>query len=161
VVGAANAQHRGVVGRPPVYAKAQEADVTESNHGPKADSPIDGPNSPSNFGVLAERVANFDRRLGELALSLEKTNVALDKATDAMGMLGKPRIALWLGAGTLICLVTGAMWNIAIVPIGERVRDDRVQIKEEIQSLRSDLSNKASKEDLNNKLFELIQKYKK
>jgi len=148
---------------------------------PRADAQVDGPSSLTNFGVMQERVANFDRRFAELAASLEKTKVALDKATDAISSLGKPKWSLWLSTGALISLVTGGVWGLAISmaisPISDRVKslelasttivpremhiEKWAQAKEDMNRLENEISQRASKDDLNRMAFDLLQKIEK
>ena len=143
----------------------------------RADSQVDGPGSPTNFGALQERVRNIDVRLAELATSLRETNMAVREATQAMAGLGKPRWSVWIGGGTLICIVTGAMWGLAISPIIDRVKvleamsltivprevhiEKWAQIKEDMQRIENEISQRASKDDLNRVIIEIDRKLSK
>jgi hypothetical protein len=124
-------------------------------HAVKTDDGANGTRTQLNFGVLQERVANFDRRLVELSASLERTNVALNKATEVMASLGKTKWPVLFAGGTLICVVTAGAWGLAISPINDRMKDDRTSVKESIQRLESEIALKASKDDLNRVIIDV------
>ena len=88
----------------------------------KADAQANGPGSQSNFGVVQERVRNLEQRLGDLASSLKETNVAVRDAARAIEQAGKTKWPILIGVSTVICVITGAVWNIAISPLAERIK---------------------------------------
>lgn len=143
----------------------------------KADAIVNEPGSLSNFGALQERVRGIDLRLGDLAVSLKETNVALRSAIEAMSLLGKPKWQLWSGFATVIVAATVGMWNLAIAPIGARVtsleqsastfvpREVHIehweQQKVELNRIENEISARATKDDLNRLIIELDRRLPK
>jgi hypothetical protein len=99
--------------------------------------------SQPNFGIVQERVRNFETKLIELVDTVKDTNRSVQKLADSMLDSAKPKWAVWIAAATLFCIVTGAMWTVAINPISEREIEEAAQERLDIQRLDSELRNKA------------------
>lgn len=134
----------------------------------KADAPVDGPGSLSNFGVVQERVRNIEIRLGEISEALKETNKTLREATSAMGRLGMPQYGLWIGAGAIFLTISGAVWATVIEPLHREIahletstvpREVNIERMNDVDKhflrLEHSLEGMATKDDLNRVIIEI------
>ena len=140
----------------------------------KADANVDGPGSPSNFGVVQERVRNIEIRLGEISEALKETNKTIREASAAMGQFGKPQYSLWIGFLTIFLTVLGAGWFIVIDPLHRDIshleitsvsREVNIERTNEVDKhflrLEHELEGRALKDDLNRLIIEVDKRFMK
>jgi hypothetical protein len=86
-----------------------------------------------SVAVLSERIAHLDDKLKDLAVSLEKTNTALERTRAAMSALGRPDWKMWLGAASVISGAVWGLWMITIQPISDRIGEiERTYVPEKV-----------------------------
>lgn len=75
----------------------------------------------SNFGALEQKVANLEGWLDDIKHDIKDLNVSIKDLSTSIMSLTQPKWSSWIAGATLFCLVTGAMWQLAIRPVEVQV----------------------------------------
>ncbi len=126
------------------------------------------------LGALTQRVIHTEEKLTEIKGELRDLNVSIRELNSTIAAMGKPKWQVWSGISTLIVVVTGGVWGLAISPINDRVnkletsyvsRDVHIekwaQTKEDFQRVENEISQKASKDDINRLIIDIDQRLPK
>lgn len=74
------------------------------------------------MGALQQRLFHAEDKLLEIKGELRELNLSIKELNGTISNMGKPKWQVWIGASTLICVVTAAAWGLAISPISDRLK---------------------------------------
>lgn len=120
------------------------------------------------LGELKQRVLHTEEKLTEIKVELRDLNISIKELNSTIANMGKPKWQVLLGAGTLICLVTGGIWTLVITPLSDRVKaiestyvpkdthlERWAQEKEDLQRIENSIKDRVSKDDFNRLIIDI------
>lgn len=134
-------------------------------------------NNNGNVAVLRQRILGAEDKLLDIKSELRDLNLSIKELNAGVMTMGKPKWSIWISAGALLSVVTGAVWGLAIAPLNDRVRmletatlafvprevytEKWAEAKEERTRMENDIAQRVTKDDLNRLIIDIDRRLPK